>query len=102
MNDPRFSQFAVFDNYFSVSSYPAYINCSVVAIPPRYDVQPYAFGFRKNSPFLGVFNYYLKAMAEKGDMDQILNQYVSQPQVCPDYSGQAIGMDNCVFAFLGT
>ena len=38
-------------------------------------------------------------MREKGALKKILNKYKSQPQVCPDYSGQPLGFDNCFTAF---
>ncbi len=66
----------------------------------KYDFKPYAWGFQKDSPLLGLFNFYLKEMREKGALKKILNKYEAQPQVCPDYSGQPLGMDNCFTAFV--
>ncbi len=54
-----------------------------MAISKKYDVKPYAYGFQKDSPFLGPFNYYLKELREKGNIKQILDQYESRPQVWP-------------------
>jgi hypothetical protein len=42
------------------------LDCEVIAIPAKYDFKPYAYGFQKDSPYLGLFNHYLKEMREKG------------------------------------
>ena len=81
-------------------TFDAYAECKILALPAKYDVKPYAYGFQKDSPFLPVFNYYLKEMREKGSMKQILDKYEPQPQVCPDYSGQPLGFGACFTAFL--
>ena len=72
----------------------------MIAIPERYDPKPYAFGFQKNSPYLGLFNYYLNDMRERGRLQQIFKKYANAPQKCPDYSGQALGFNSCFTAFL--
>ena len=58
-----------------LQTFPEYENCEVVAIPAKYDTKPYAFGFQKDSPYLGVFNYYIKEMREKGSLKQIQKKY---------------------------
>lgn len=92
MDDP---EFAMYDNFFAVSSYSSYSECEIIAIPQKYDFKPYAYGFQFNSPYLGPFNYFLKQMRERGAMKNILEKYESRPQVCPDYSGRPLGFDNC-------
>lgn len=62
-------------------TYSSYLNCEIIAIPERYDIKPYAYGFQKNSPFLGPFNYYLKLLREKGSTKQILEKYETRGQV---------------------
>ena len=52
-----------------------YIACEIIATPAKYDFQPYAFVFQKNSPYLPLFNYYLKKMAEKGTLHQLIKKY---------------------------
>ena len=42
------------------------MDCEVIVIPAKYDFKPYAYGFQKDSPYLGLFNHYLKEMREKG------------------------------------
>ena len=54
---------------------------------------------KKDSPFLGAFDYYIREMNEKGSMRQILAKYEPGAQICPDYSGKALGFDNCFTAF---
>ena len=84
----------------SFSAHQEYLDCEIIALPARYDFKPYAYGFQKDSPYLGLFNYYLKKMIESGSMHQILTKYESRGQICPDMSGQAIGFPSCFTAFL--
>ena len=43
-----------------------YASCEIIATPMQGDRKPSAFGFQKDSPYLDVFNFYLKEMHEKG------------------------------------
>ena len=79
---------------------PEYISCQMIALPLKYDFKPYAYGFQKDSPYLPLFNHYIKGMQERGAILKILENYVSQPQVCPDYTGKPLGFDSCGAAFL--
>ena len=49
---------------------------------------------------MDLFNFYLKGKKEGGTLSKILNNYESQPQVCPDYSGKALGFGSCGTAFI--
>lgn len=60
---------------------PEFTSCQIIAIPGRYDVKPYAYGFQKNSPFLGIFNYYLNELREKGSLGKIVEGYEPAQQV---------------------
>lgn len=93
------SEAALYDNYYSVITHDQFQVCKIVAIPSKYDFKPYAFGFQKNSPFLGIFNFYLKEMKEKGSLDQILNKYEAKPQECPVYTREALSIGNVITAF---
>ena len=77
-----------------------YVSCKLIAIPGRYDFKPYAYGFQKDSPYLPIFNHYIKEMQEKGALDKILDKYSPSPQNCPDLTGVALGFDSCITAFL--
>jgi hypothetical protein len=57
---------ALYDNFYAISTFPEFTNCEVIATPAKYDFKPYAYGFQKNSPYLGVFNHVLKEMRETG------------------------------------
>ena len=50
----------------TTSAFPEYLDCDVTVIPAKYDFKPYAYGFQKDSPYLGLFNHYLKELREKG------------------------------------
>ena len=78
----------------------AYIKCKIVATPGKYDLNHFAYGFQKDSPFLPLFNYYLNEMKEKGSLKQVQVKYEPSPQICPDYSGKSLGV-NSVFAAFG-
>ena len=94
------SNVALYDNFFAASAFPEYADCQLIAIPAKYDFKPYAYGLQKDSPFLGIFNHYLRELREKGALKQIANKYESGEQVCPDMSGQPLGFDSCFTAFL--
>ena len=70
-----------------------------MATPGKYDFKPYAYGFQKDSPFLPLFDYYLKEMKEKGSLKQIQVKYDPSPQICPDYSGKSLGFGSVFAAF---
>ena len=74
-----------------IVAFPQYLSCELLAIPAKYGIRSQAFAFQKNSPYLELFNYYLKAMDESGISDRILERYKPQAQYCPDKSGQPIG-----------
>ena len=77
-----------------------YRNCKLIATPAKYDYKPVAYGFQKNSPYLGLFNYFLKEMEEKGAMAKIRAKYENHRQVCPDMGGKPLGFESCFMAFL--
>ena len=77
-----------------------YSSCKIVAAPAKYDFKPYAYGFQKDSPYLGLFNHYIKELGEKGALKQILNKYETGTQVCPDESGKPLGFESVFTAFL--
>ena len=85
-------------NFFR--AFPEYAACEVIQIPSKYDFKPYAYGFQKDSPYLHLFNHYLKEMREKGTLKKILNKYQAAPQVCPDSSGLPLGFESVFTAFL--
>ena len=93
------SNVALYDNFFGPSASPEYSDCQVVAIA-KIDFKPFAYALQKDSPFLGIFNHYLQEMREIGALKKILNKYESGEQVCPDMSGQPLGLDSCFTAFL--
>ena len=82
------------------SEFSSYKSCKMIAIPTKYNFKPYAYGFQKDSPYLGLFNHYLKEMREKGVLKQILNKYETGTQVCPGESGKPLGFESCFTAFL--
>ena len=82
---------ALYTNNLAMVAFPQYLSCELLAIPAKYGIRSQAFAFQKNSPYLDLFNYYLKAMDETGTSDRILEKYKPLPQNCPDKSGKPIG-----------
>ena len=79
---------------------PEYLACDVIALPENSGLNTESYAFQKNSPYMEIFNYFLQEMKEKGVTKQILEKYKSAPQVCPDMSGQPLGINNSFTAFL--
>ena len=71
-----------------------------MAIPSKMDFTSVAWAFQKHSPYLQLFNHYLKKMMEKGTIQKLNNRFKPPPQICPDAAGKPIGFDNSVTAFL--
>jgi hypothetical protein len=59
-----------------------------------------AYGFQKHSPYVQLFNHYIVDMRENGILQQILKQFATPRQICPDYSGKPLGFESCFTAFL--
>ena len=91
---------ALYQHYPTTSTYPEFLNCEIIAIPGKYNFKPFAFGFQKDSPYQGLFDFYVKEMIEKGITKQILDRYQTADQVCPDLSGSSLGFESCFPAFL--
>ena len=77
---------------------PEYKNCDIIIIPKRLAIEHLSFGFQKNSPYLQLFNYYIKRMQESGIVDQIFAKYELHEQECPSPS-LSLGFENCISAF---
>ena len=94
-------EFTLYDNYFSILTYPEYKNCLIIDVPQPYDPKVFAYAFTKGSPYLPLFNHYLNMLRESGVISQITERYVSleAPQ-CEETSGTALGFDNCFTAFV--
>ena len=84
---------------FHCRTLDAYIYCKIVTTQGKYNYEPTAYGFQKDSPFLPLFNYYLNEMKQKGMVKQILGKYEPPPQICPDYSGKSLGFSSVFAAF---
>ena len=84
---------------FHCRTLDAYIYCKIVTTQGKYNYEPTAYGFQKDSPFLPLFNYYLNVIKEKGNVEQILRKYEPPPQICPNYSGKSLGFSSVFAAF---
>ena len=59
-----------------------------------------AYGFQKDSPYVDLFNYFLKEMDEKGILTKIHKKYKNHQQFCPDLGGKPLGFEGCIMAFI--
>ena len=78
----------------------SYKKCQILALPEKYQFQPFGFAFQKDSPYLELFDYYLKKMKQDGVLDKLIIEYEPPPQICPDLTGKALGFNNLIFPFL--
>ena len=74
-----------------------YEKCEIIILPKRYNMQLFTLGFQKDSPYLGLFNYYLRKMRQEGSLDKNVKGYEAAQQACPDKTGKALGFKNLIF-----
>jgi hypothetical protein len=85
---------------FFDSSKEEYKSCDIIDTKSQYFQVQYAWPFQKYSPYLDIFNFYIKGYKEKGIFGALSNRYQSSSPVCPDPSGMPIEFPNCFTAFL--
>ena len=91
---------------FDFSRWPT---CGIARLPKSYygDNVAWAF-FQKDSSYLRLFNSYINRMKETGIFRridkappvEIGREYLAKYEECNDLTGQAIGFENCIAAFL--
>ena len=79
---------------------PEFAKCDVIDIPFKGNKNPNAFGFQKNSPYVEIFDYYLRELLEEGIVDKIKEKYRTLPPDCGNSAGKPLGFTNCFTAFL--
>ena len=77
-----------------------YVNCEVIDVPSKFNINRYAFAFQKDSPYLPIFNYYLKLLDQQGTFHKLKKKYQVLPQNCQGSGGSAIGFESTLTAFL--
>ena len=98
---PNFNNYLI--RFFSSKIYRGtdeFINCKIIAIPSKLDYRVVGWTFQKHSPYLPLFDHYLKMMMEKGTFQNLNNRFKPPPQICPDGAGKPIGFRNSITAFL--
>jgi hypothetical protein len=60
----------------------------------------FAYTIQKQSPYFDAFWFHMTRLKENGAFKQIMDSYETQPQVCPDYSGQPLAFGQCFTAFI--
>ena len=76
------------------------MNCEVINVPSKFNINQYAFGFQKDSQYLPIFNYYLKLLDQQGTFHKLYSKYQVLPQNCQGSGGNAIGFESTLTAFL--
>ena len=80
---------------------PHYTNCDVVVMPGVYGVDKGGIGFQKNSPYVRLFNHYLRKMKENGILKRIMKKYAYDTVNCFDNKGtKSISFKSCFTAFI--
>ena len=77
-----------------------YQNCQALNLPAKFEFIQIAYAFQKYSPYLKLFNYYLKKLEEGGTFHNLKNKYNRLPQVCSSDGGGPIGFSNTITAFI--
>ena len=74
--------------------------CAFLEIP--YDIETYdiGLGFAKHSPYIGVFNYFIKKNIESGNMERIKNKWrKTNPKGLVLKELDSMGFNNVVSGF---
>ena len=77
-----------------------YQKCEALNLPEKFEFIQVAYAFQKYSPYLKLFNYYLKKLEEGGTFHNLKNKYNRLPQVCSSDGGGPIGFSNTITAFI--
>ena len=77
-----------------------YKDCEITGLSRKYHHKPYAFALQPDSPYIGLFNYYIGRLRENGALRKSQDECEPDPQECPDQTGEALGIKNCFGAFL--
>ena len=76
------------------------MNCDIVSIPGAKILSiPASIAFQKDSPYVELFNFYLKQMSEQGTLEKLLGS-AKKERECPSQNGKPIGFNGCLTAFL--
>ena len=89
----------VYGNALSQKSYDFYKKCEVIALPRKYGHSQMGYTIPKNSSFTSSFTYFITQMIESGTVDRFKSIYELEPQVCPTYEGQPVGIEKCFSLF---
>ena len=93
----RTALYFIFENIELTEEYK---NCEIVALPKIYKKSPVPFTFQKDSPYWQIFNYYLIRMKENSAEMRFDSLYKPIPQFCPDLTGEPLGFESMISAFL--
>ena len=77
-----------------------YQKCEALNFPAKFEFIQVAYAFQKYSPYLKLFNYYLKKLEEGGTFYNLKNKYNRLPRVCSSDGGRPIGFSNTITAFI--
>ena len=92
--------FALFDNYYATTPYDVYAKCQIIDVPVQYFPVQFAYAMQKQSPYFKAFWYQMSKLKENGAFHITEKRYESQPQVCPDYSGNPLILVNVLLLLL--
>lgn len=81
------------------------IDCEITELPRKHYSYTTTWAlFQKDSPYQGLFNYFIHRLKENGVHQRVLkapaHEISFEDKECPDITGQPIGFENCISAFL--
>ena len=76
-----------------------YISCKFIDIKPPIRKTQLAFALQKDSALYQAFNYHINSLKEVGLMQKYIKSHRMEAQVCDDYSGGPVTIQQCYTAF---
>ena len=77
----------------------AYITCKIVDIKPPIRKTHLAFATQKNSPYFQAFKHHINKLKEAGVVQKYIKSHQMEAQICKDFSGGPITIQQCYTAF---
>ena len=73
---------AMFSEFYTLAVFDEYIDCKFIQIPGKYDPKDYAIGYKQNSAYAELLDYWINRMIEIGVLDSLKAKYRKDGQEC--------------------
>ena len=91
--------YAVAYSESSIKLTRAYIECNIVQIRPPIRKSLLAFATRKHFPYYQTFEDHINNLKVVGLVQKYIQSYQMEAQICKDYSGEPVPIQQCFSAF---